>query len=96
MLFQESNFNRETVKSYLMSRQIIWDSLKIISHINYQCKKAFNRRLTVAEKIKYGYSLAIGIVILGTSSGMIVGDYYKQKVLNHLSLAHQETKILSD
>ncbi|XWK88503.1 MAG: ATP-binding protein [Phormidium sp.] len=96
MLFQEPKFLLESVKSYLIPRQRIWDILKLIYQINYRYKKAFNRRLTVAQKIKYGYSLAIGIAILGTSGGMIAGDYYKQQALNQLILAHQETKLLTD
>ncbi|MFB2936887.1 ATP-binding protein [Aerosakkonemataceae cyanobacterium BLCC-F154] len=96
MLFQDSKFLLETIKIYLISRQSIWDLLKLISLISYQCKKPFNRRLSVEAKIKYGYSLVIGIAILGTSVGTIAGDYYKQQTLNRLTLSQQETKILAD
>ena len=54
--------------------------------INNSIKKtpltAINRfisRLSIAKKINYGYSLAIGIAVLGTTGGMICGDYYQKQ-----------------
>lgn len=96
MLFQDPKFSLENVKSYFLSRQNFWTVLKFIYTIKYRCTKPFNRSLTVAQKIKYRYSVGIGIAILGTSGGIIVGDYYQQQALNQLTLIHRETQLLSD
>ncbi len=42
---------------------------------------------SIAKKIGYGYALAIGIAILGTSIGLIVSEYYQKKAQQRLQLA---------
>ena len=46
--------------------------------------------LSIAKKIGYGYALAIGIAILGTSIGMIVSEYYQKKAQQRLQLANTQ------
>ena len=44
--------------------------------------------LSIAKKIGYGYALAIGIAILGTSIGLIVSEYYQKKAQQKLEVAN--------
>jgi signal transduction histidine kinase len=46
--------------------------------------------LSIAKKIGYGYALAIGIAILGTSIGLIVSEYYQKKAQQRLQLANSQ------
>ncbi|MFW6296389.1 MAG: hypothetical protein ACOC04_04280 [Halothece sp.] len=57
--------------------------------------KRFPARLNVAEKFGYSYALAIGIAILGTSAGLVVGEYYQQRALERLALAETQEDLLS-
>lgn len=49
----------------------------------------------IARKIAYGYGLAIGVAILGTSMGLIVGDYYHRQAQRQLLIARQQQIILN-
>jgi signal transduction histidine kinase len=53
-------------------------------------------RLSIAKKIGYGYSLAIGIAVLGTTVGLISGDYYKRQAQEQLSIADKQYHLLAD
>ncbi|MEG4405774.1 ATP-binding protein [Microcoleus sp. MON2_D5] len=60
---------------------------------------AINRlisRLSIAKKITYGYSLAIGIAVLGTTGGMLCGDYYQKQAFQALTFADEQQHLLSD
>src|SRR3712207_3028704 len=37
------------------------------------------RRLSISNKISCGYALTLGIAVLGTAAGFVVGDYYQQQ-----------------
>jgi two-component system NtrC family sensor kinase len=63
--------------------------LAISSLLNY-----FSNNLSITKKIAYGYSLSIGIAILGTISGLIIADYYEQKFEHQLELASEQENIL--
>ncbi len=52
-------------------------------------KKIFHY-LTLSQKISYGYTFAIGISILGTITGLIIGDYYQKKAELTLSVAENQ------
>ena len=52
--------------------------------------------LSIAKKIGYGYSLAIGIAVLGTSLGLIVGDYYQKQAQERLRLVQDQYVLLKD
>jgi two-component system NtrC family sensor kinase len=56
--------------------------------------KEFIKNLKIVQKIGYGYSLAIGLAILGTMVGLIIGDYYETQAKNKLILADQQLKII--
>ncbi|WP_448572513.1 HAMP domain-containing protein [Trichothermofontia sp.] len=49
----------------------------------------------IARKIAYGYGVAIGVAILGTSLGLVVGDYYHRQAQRQLVIARQQQIILS-
>ncbi len=52
--------------------------------------------LSIAQKITYGYSLAIGIAVLGTTGGMICGDYYQKQAFKALTFADEQQHLLRD
>ena len=52
--------------------------------------------LSIAKKITYGYSLAIGIAVLGTTGGMICGDYYQKQAFQALTFADEQQHLLRD
>jgi signal transduction histidine kinase len=56
----------------------------------------FISRLSIAKKINYGYSLAIGVAVLGTTAGMIYGDYYQKQAFQALSFADEQQHLLRD
>lgn len=49
--------------------------------------------LSIAKKIGYGYALAIGIAILGTSIGLAASEYYQKKAQQRLELANTQEHI---
>lgn len=61
--------------------------MKLIKQVTDQIKAIF-LNLSIAKKISYGYALAIGIAILGTSIALIVSDYYEKKAQQRLQLAN--------
>jgi len=69
---------------------------KIISIFGGLWIKGLNRRVSIAKKIRYGYSLAISVVIIGTSTGLVIGEYYQKKALEQLNLAQQNSKLLTE
>jgi signal transduction histidine kinase len=56
----------------------------------------FIPHLSIAKKIGYGYSLAIGIAVLGTTIGLISGDYYEKKAQKQLIIAEKQQNLLSN
>src|SRR6476469_7535874 len=52
------------------------------------------RRLSVSQKISYGYAIALGIAICGTVGGFIIGDRYQQKAIEAREYANQELNLL--
>ena len=51
-------------------------------------------RWTIAEKISYGYGLAIGIGVLGTTVGLIVGEHYERQALKTLTVVEEQQILL--
>ncbi len=49
---------------------------------------------SISQKIGYGYSLAIGVAVLGTSIGLIIGDRYQDKAQKQLKFAETQQHIL--
>lgn len=53
-------------------------------------------RWSIAKKIGYGYSLAIGIAVLGTTIGLISGDYYQKLAQKQLTIANKQQHLFND
>lgn len=56
----------------------------------------WSRSLSIAKKICYGYSLVISIAVLGTTVGLIVGDYYHQQAQKELELVQKKYTLLKE
>lgn len=53
-------------------------------------------RVSIRRKISFGYALAIGIAILGTTTGLRVGDYYQNQAQKQLARAIQQEQLLNE
>jgi PAS domain S-box-containing protein len=49
----------------------------------------------LSNKIVYGYAIALGITSLGTATGLLLGNYYHQEVLQKTQVISQERKSLN-
>ena len=52
-------------------------------------------RVSIRQKIFYGYGLALGIAVLGTTAGLVIGDRYFQQARQQMNLADEEGSLLS-
>ncbi|MEH2303025.1 MAG: ATP-binding protein [Nostoc sp.] len=52
-------------------------------------------RLSIRQKIFYGYGVALGIAVLGTTVGLVIGDRYFQQARQQMNLADEEGTLLS-
>ncbi len=52
------------------------------------------RRLSVAQKIGFGYAIAIGVGVLGTVTGTLIGDYYQQQAVKKERHINEEVELL--
>ena len=48
----------------------------------------------IAKKIGYGYTIAIGIAVLGGVIGLAIGDYYQRQADRRLHWVHKQQKSL--
>ena len=64
---------------------------KIVSRV-----KGWIGGLSIAKKIGYGYSLAIGLAVLGTTAGLMVGDYYQKQAQEQLRLVQNQYSLLKE
>ncbi|HEY9838329.1 MAG TPA: HAMP domain-containing protein, partial [Vampirovibrionales bacterium] len=53
------------------------------------------RRLSIKQKIGYGYALTISIALLGTGLGLVVGDRYHDKAKQQLVHAYEQQRVLT-
>lgn len=51
-------------------------------------------RLSISHKISFGYGLTLGIAVLGTTAGFVVGDYYQQQARLQEHDAQREIRTL--
>jgi signal transduction histidine kinase len=51
-------------------------------------------RLKVGQKISLGYTIAIGVAVLGTMSGFIIGDRYREEAREQKEIAQEEVSLL--
>lgn len=54
------------------------------------------RRLSVAQKIGFGYAMAIGVGVLGTVMGTFIGDYYQQTAVEAERHIDEEVELFND
>lgn len=52
-------------------------------------------RLSIRQKIIFGYGLALGIGVVGITAGLIIGDRYFQKARHLMSMADEEGGLLT-
>ena len=52
------------------------------------------QKLSLFKKIAYSYSLLIGIVIVGSAAGLLLGDYYQRKAQSALLIARTQQDLL--
>ncbi|MBE9000679.1 MULTISPECIES: ATP-binding protein [unclassified Nostoc] len=52
-------------------------------------------RLSIRQKIFYGYGLALGVAVLGTTAGLVIGDRYFQQARQEMILVDEEANLLS-
>jgi two-component system, NtrC family, sensor kinase len=92
-------FNNFTLNIRKNNATVTEDDRNIANPLKKTPFTAINRfisRLSIAKKIKYGYSLAIGIAVLGTTAGMIYGDYYQKQAFQALTFADDQQDLLRD
>ncbi|WP_392534155.1 ATP-binding protein [Nostoc sp. C117] len=58
-------------------------------------KQGFHR-LSIREKIFYGYGLALGIAVLGTTAGLVIGDRHFHQARQQMALVDEEGSLLSN
>ncbi|MEG5065512.1 ATP-binding protein [Microcoleus sp. B3-A4] len=100
---QEDNgavkFNNLTLNRGKNNTAVTEESRDIKNPIKKTPLTAINRfisRLSIAKKINYGYSLAMGIAVLGTTAGMLYGDYYQKQAFQALTFADEQQDLLRD
>jgi signal transduction histidine kinase len=50
--------------------------------------------LKVGQKISLGYTIAIGVAVLGTTSGYAIGEHYREEAREQEEIAQQEVSLL--
>ncbi|MBK4732515.1 HAMP domain-containing protein [Oxynema sp. CENA135] len=58
--------------------------------------RGFLDRLKISQKIRYGYALAIGIGVVGTTVGLSLGDYQQRDASQQLKIAYRQQYLLSE
>lgn len=51
--------------------------------------------LRISQKIGYGYAIAVGIAILGTGAGLVIGEHCRRQALEQLKIATQQEELLN-
>lgn len=86
-----SNRSTKALKSDLEAPQLCPPKSMNPQHALRRWVGRTTRRLSIHKKISLGYAIALGIAVLGTTTGFVVGDYYQRqaKVLEE----HAQEKI---
>lgn len=95
MLFQNCRFSSKRRKRHKVGAQKYLDSQIKLSKFSSKLRY-FILRLNIARKIGYGYALAIGIAVLGTTVGLLGGDYYQEHAQKQLNIANEQQHLFSD
>ncbi|MFP4099532.1 ATP-binding protein [Coleofasciculus sp.] len=97
MLFSNSRYPPVSPQNTLMGQQNPLNLNKNLSEIfPLTWIKEGIRNLSISQKIGYGYALAIGISILGTTGGLILGNYYQEQAQQQERVADQQHHLLSN
>jgi two-component system NtrC family sensor kinase len=67
---------------------------RLIEKVLFFSRKISLHRWGITKKFAYSYSLAIGIAICGTTSGLFLGDSYQQKAQNQLESIDEQQHLL--
>lgn len=51
---------------------------------------------SIRRKIGAGYGLCVGIAILGTTVGLVLGEHYQNQALQKIARTHQQANLLTD
>ncbi|MCX7593996.1 MAG: ATP-binding protein [Fischerella sp.] len=70
--------------------------LKLLPEYEYKnlVKRVFHR-LSIRQKIILGYGLALGVAILGTAAGLVIGNNYFQRARYEMMMADEESHLFS-
>jgi two-component system, NtrC family, sensor kinase len=52
-------------------------------------------RWSIHQKIAYGYVLSVGIAVLGTATGLIVGNHYENRAVEKFTSAQERHELMS-
>ncbi|WP_017717830.1 sensor histidine kinase [Kamptonema formosum] len=96
MLFQKYNWVPDKLKSDVGAPDSDFTGQRDPVTFPVNRVNRFIRRLSIVKKIGYGYSLAIGIAVLGTTIGMAIGDYYQKEAEDQLRFADEQQHLLSE
>lgn len=97
MLFSNSRYPPVSPQNTLVGQQNPLNLNKNLSEIfPFTWIKEGIRNLSISQKIGYGYALAIGISILGTTGGLILGNYYPNQAQQQERVADQQHHLLSN
>lgn len=97
MLFSNSRYPPVSSQNTLVGQQNPLNLNKSLSDIfPFTWIKQGIRNLSISQKISYGYALAIGLSILGTTGGLILGNYYQDQAQQQERVADQQHHLLSN
>jgi signal transduction histidine kinase len=97
MLFSNSRYPPVSSQNTLVGQQNPLNLNKSLSDIfPFTWIKQGIRNLSISQKIGYGYALAIGLSILGTTGGLILGNYYQDQAQQQERVADQQHHLLSN
>ena len=97
MLFSNSRYPPVSPQNTLVGQQNPLNLNKNLSEIfPFTWIKEGIRNLSISQKIGYGYALAIGLSILGTTGGLILGNYYPNQAQQQEQVADQQHHLLSN
>jgi signal transduction histidine kinase len=96
MLFQRSRVPPKNGEHHPDTEQSVLESKRNTQKFSSSWIRFLMLRLSIAKKIGYGYSLAIGIAVFGTTIGMVSGDYYQKLAYKQLTIANKQQHLLSE
>ncbi|HEY9691799.1 MAG TPA: ATP-binding protein [Oculatellaceae cyanobacterium] len=90
---QESNLN-SALKSVAAQSDSENQGSVVLSK-NNRIKRSLNFQ-SIRHKIGLGYALAIGVAVLGTTAGQIIGTYYEEQAHDQHKQAREEEHLLTE